>query len=126
MLASLYEVIARIPSDLDSHLPGIHDKFVDWIMNQEWKLLSDSDMDWDQIEQPQLMIAGKIQQEFVNEWKKTVTSERLYLVQFEKGTKFFHLHMLIKMNSMKSIVVGCYLSQIHRKLIKQIYQTIEP
>lgn len=90
-MASLYEVIICIPSDLDSHLPGIHDKFVDWIMNREWKLLSDSDMDLDQIEQPQLMIAGKIQQEFVNEWKKTVKSEPLYFVQFEKGTKVFHL-----------------------------------
>lgn len=101
-MASFYEVIICIPSDLDSHLPGIHDKFVDWIMNQEWKLLSDSDMDLGQIEQPQLMNAGKIQQEFVNEWKKTV--------QFEKGTKIFHLHMLIETNIMKNIVVGQYSS----------------
>lgn len=86
-MASLYEVITHIPSDLDSHLPGIHDTFVDWIVNQEWTLLSDSDMDVDQIEQPQLMIAGKMQQQFVNEWEKIVKSAPFYFVPFEKGTK---------------------------------------
>lgn len=34
--------------------------------------------------------------------------------------------MLIETNDMKSILVGHYLSQIHSKLIRQLYQTIEP
>ena len=111
-MASFYEVIVRIPSDIEEHLPGIPDAFVDWIAGKEWELPECSDMDATLIDHPQLTIAEKVQREFLNEWQKIVKSEPQYFVQFEKGDRYFHLHTLVETTGMKSMVLGRYLNQI--------------
>lgn len=125
-MASFYEVIVRIPSDIEEHLPGIPDAFVDWIAGKEWELPECSDMDATLIDHPQLTIAEKVQREFLNEWQKIVKSEPQYFVQFEKGDRYFHLHTLVETTGMKSMVLGRYLNQIKDKLRAQIYRGVEP
>lgn len=124
---SFYEVIIRVPHDVEDQLPGISDSFVDWILRKEWDLPDWSDMDITQIDQPQLTLAEKIQREFLSEWQKiTKEKETPHFIQLEKGEKFYHLHTLISTEGMKSMVLGRYLNQIRQKLVSQIYRGVEP
>lgn len=124
---SFYEVIIRVPHDIEEHLPGISDHFVDWIANKEWELPDWADLDITLIDMPQLTLAEKIQREFLTEWSKiTKEKELVYFIQFEKGEKFYHLHTLMSTEGMKSMVLGRYLNQIRQKLVSQIYRGIEP
>lgn len=124
---SFYEVIIRVPHDVEEHLPGISDHFVDWIANKEWELPEWSDMDITLIDMPQLTLGEKLKREFLLEWHKiTKLSSLDYFIQLEKGEKFYHLHVLISVEGMKSMVLGRYLNQIRQKLVSQIYRGIEP
>lgn len=124
---SFYEIIIRVPHDIEEHLPGISDYFVEWIVNKEWTLPDWSDFDLSLIDTPQLTLAEKIQREFTTEWVKITKEKNFdYFIQFERGEKFYHLHTLISVNGMKSMVLGRYLSQIKQRLVSQIYRGIEP
>uniref|UniRef100_A0AAU6S504 NS1 protein n=1 Tax=Rhinolophus ferrumequinum adeno-associated virus TaxID=3140012 RepID=A0AAU6S504_9VIRU len=124
---SFYEVIIRVPHDVEDQLPGVSDSFVDWIVRKEWELPDWSDMDITLIDQPQLTLAEKIQREFLSEWQKiTKEKETPHFVQLEKGEKFYHLHTLVSTEGMKSMVLGRYLNQIRQKLVSQIYRGVEP
>lgn len=126
-MSSFYEVIVRVPSDIEEHLPGISDSFVNWISDKEWELPPESDMDIDQIDQPQLTIADKLKREFLSEWRKiTKTDDPCHFIQFERGEKYYHLHVLVSTVGMKSMVLGRYLNQIRAHFVKTIYRGVTP
>nr|ABZ10811.1 nonstructural protein [Adeno-associated virus 13] len=126
-MPGFYEIVLKVPSDLDEHLPGISDSFVNWVAEKEWELPPDSDMDLNLIEQAPLTVAEKLQREFLVEWRRVSKApEALFFVQFEKGDSYFHLHILVETVGVKSMVVGRYVSQIKEKLVTRIYRGVEP
>lgn len=125
-MATFYEVILRVPSDLEEHLPGISDKFVDWCMGHVWGLPPESDFNVDLVEQPQLTIADRMRRVFLYEWNKFSKKDSKFFVQFEKGSEYFHLHTLVETSGIASMVLGRYVSQIRANLIKNVFQDIEP
>ncbi|UGV24168.1 MAG: NS1 [Dependoparvovirus primate1] len=126
-MPGFYEIVIKVPSDLDEHLPGISDSFVNWVAEKEWELPPDSDMDLNLIEQAPLTVAEKLQRDFLTEWRRVSKApEALFFVQFEKGESYFHMHVLVETTGVKSMVLGRFLSQIREKLIQRIYRGIEP
>lgn len=126
-MLGFYEIVVKVPSDLDEHLPNISDSFVNWVSEKEWELPPDSDMDINLIEQTPLTMAKKLQRHFLTEWRSVSKApEALFFVQFEKGESYFHLHILVETTGMKSMVLGRYLAQIRQKLVNRIYRGIEP
>ena len=95
-MATFYEVIVRVPFDVEEHLPGISDSFVDWVTGQIWELPPESDLNLTLIEQPQLTVADRIRRVFLYEWNKFSKQESKFFVQFEKGSEYFHLHTLVE------------------------------
>lgn len=49
-----------------------------------------------------------------------------YVIQFERGQIYHHLHVLIDTNGIKSVVLGPYLAQIKERLVSQIYRGVIP
>nr|ABA71700.1 Rep78 [Adeno-associated virus VR-355] len=126
-MPGFYEIVIKVPSDLDEHLPGISDSFVNWVAEKEWELPPDSDMDLNLIEQAPLTVAEKLQRDFLVQWRRVSKApEALFFVQFEKGESYFHLHILVETTGVKSMVLGRFLSQIRDKLVQTIYRGIEP
>lgn len=125
-MATFYEVILRVPCDLEEHLPGISDKFVDWCMNHVWELPPGSDFDFSLVEQPQLTIADRMRRVFLYEWNKFSKKESKFFVQFEKGSEYFHLHTLVETSGIASMVLGRYVSQIRATMVKNIFREVEP
>lgn len=124
---SFYEVIVRVPHDVEDQLPGISDHFVEWISGKEWELPEWSDLDLGLIDQPQLTLAEKIQREFTAEWSRITRNKNPdFFYQLEKGERFYHLHLVISTIGMQSMVFGRYLNNIKAKLVSQIYRGIEP
>ncbi|AEM37643.1 Rep78 [California sea lion adeno-associated virus 1] len=127
-MASFYEVVAKIPSDLEEHLPGICDDFVSVIMSKEWRLPESSDLVLDQIDQPKLTIADAVRKVFYFEWLKYCrdVEEPLFFFQFEKGKENFHVHMVIETSNVSSMVLGRYIGTIKKKLVRKVFREVEP
>lgn len=125
-MATFYEVIVRVPFDVEEHLPGISDSFVDWVTGQIWELPPESDLNLTLIEQPQLTVADRIRRVFLYEWNKFSKQESKFFVQFERGSEYFHLHTLVETSGISSMVLGRYVSQIRAQLVKVVFQGIEP
>ena len=125
-MSVFYEIIIRVPFDVEEHLPGIPDSFVEWITGQGWELPEESDLDLTLIEQPQLTVADRIRRVFLYEWNKLSKQDAKFFVQFEKGKEYFHLHTLVEPSGIASMILGRYVSQIRAQLVRVVFQGIEP
>ena len=120
-MASFYDIVILIPSDIESHIPGVPDRFVDQIMAREWTLPEDSDMDLSQINQPALTLADKVFRFFMSKWKSYSKIDSKYFVQFEQGSEYTHMHILIDVTGVASMVLGRTINQISSLLVSEVY-----
>lgn len=124
---SFYELVVKIPHDLEENVPGAADSFVNWLLNKRWELPEGSDLDLDKIDQPQLTLSDKIQRTILTDWRRITRSPGIkYFVQFEKGSCYYHMHVLLEVGDVKSLVVGRYVSQMRKTIVKVVYRDIEP
>lgn len=125
-MSCFYEIVLRLPSDVETDLDGASDEFVNWITGKEWTLPPDSDLDLDQIEQPHLTLADKLWREFYVYWKGVSKTDSKYFVQLEKGRDLIHMHVVIETAGVKSFVLGRYLGQIRDSLVRTVYRGAAP
>lgn len=125
-MVGFYEIVAKLPSDVEEHLPGASDSFIKWVTEKQWSLPPESDMDINLIETPQLTIADKLTRTLLDEWSRMTRKDTTYFAQMEKGKEWFHVHILISVNDIKSLVLGRYVNQIRKTIVKVIYRNVEP
>lgn len=118
-----YHAIITIPSDIGTELPGIDERFVEWITGKEWSLPETADWDLTQVEQAQVTLADKITRDFIRLWEEITKNKDLkYFSQLENGEERTHIHLLFEQSNVKSMILGRYVNKIEKHIIQNIYK----
>nr|QKN88755.1 MAG: replication protein [Dependoparvovirus sp.] len=121
-----FELIIRLPGDVDNHLPGISDHFVQWLTTTIPDLPDDHDWDVAKVNQPLVVLAGAITHTISSKWRSFQQQTLKTFYQLEEGTEYFHLHCLLEMGSIKSFVLGRYIRQIAQTLTTNLFENRTP
>nr|ATX74762.1 Rep [Goose parvovirus] len=115
-----YEVIIRLPSDIDQDVPGLSLNFVEWLSTGVWEPTGTWNME--HVNLPMVTLAEKIKNIFIQRWNQFNQDETDFFFQLEEGSEYIHLHCCIAQGNVRSFVLGRYMSQIKDSIIRDVYE----
>lgn len=126
-MTSFYEVVIKLPCDLESDLPKASDAFVNWIFGQELELPDWSDLNSELIEAHYVTLGTRILRVFCEFWNACAKQkDAAFFCQLEKTDKSVHMHHVVETTGVKSLILGRYLSQIKDAIVSRVYRGAEP
>lgn len=121
-----YELVLRLPGDVDSHLPGISDNFIQWLTTTTPQLPEDHDWDIALCNHPLVVLATAVTNCITSRWRAFQQQTLKTFYQLEEGTEFFHLHCLLEIGTIRSFVLGRYVRQIAQSITSLIFEGTTP
>nr|AMO03312.1 Rep1 protein [Muscovy duck parvovirus] len=115
-----YEVIIRLPSDIDQDVPGLSLNFVEWLSTGVWEPTGIWNME--HVNLPMVTLADKIKNIFIQRWNQFNQDETDFFFQLEEGSEYIHLHCCIAQGNVRSFVLGRYMSQIKDSILRDVYE----
>nr|QKE54950.1 MAG: replication protein [Parvoviridae sp.] len=121
-----YELIIRLPGDVDSHLPGISETFIRWLTTTTPTLPNDHEWNLTLCNQPLVVLATAVTNSITQKWRSFQQRTLRTFYQLEEGTEYFHLHCLLETGDLRSFVLGRYVRQISLHLTTTIFENTTP
>lgn len=122
-----YEVIIRLPNDLETQVPGIEAETMDTLLHSSITLPPSSKWELALIDYGMVSMGAIITRIVTCFWQMlNPLLDTPYFIQLEEGVHFYHLHCLLSWRACDSLVLGRYTKKMKEKIIESAFGGIEP
>lgn len=122
-----YELIIRLPNDLDNQVPGIPEECADNLLHSCLTLPPKAKWDMALVEYGMVSMASVLVRIIVCFWQMlNPLLDCPYYIQFEEGKCFYHLHCLLSWRACDSLVLGRHLKKLKERIVVSAFGGCEP
>lgn len=122
-----YELVIRLPNDLDLQVPGIPEECADNLLHSCITLPPKAKWDMALVEYGMVSMASVLVRIIVCFWQMlNPLLDCPYYIQFEEGQCFYHLHCLLSWRACDSLVLGRHLKKMKERIVLSAFGGCEP
>lgn len=122
-----YEIIIRLPNDVEKDCPGITDTVLEVLLHNRLELPKNANWDMELVDLSMVSMAQCLVRTIVCFWQMLNPLEDVpYYIQLEEGQCYYHLHCCLSWKACDSLVLGRYTKKLKDRIVEAVFGGIEP